>query len=223
MTASADTDVDVRCAQCGAVTSLPARDPRRAFGSPDLDTRPGGAARGAIARNVQRCAACGYCARDLQSLVVGAGEGIAQPEYRELLVDATLPDTSRAYLCCAYLEAAAGRFDDALWSTLSAAWIADDERADEAAERCRTMAVTALRLARAAGRPVGEQPGVEDLLEADLLRRTGRFADAAVCIRRALRRPQDEVVGQVLRFQLDLVTEQDRAAHSVIEALQGDR
>lgn len=210
-----------RCAACASPVDLPVEPAVIAIGSPDLDTRPPGAARAQAVTRVRRCPVCGLCARDLAVLPAGAKAGIAESDYRELLADGTLPETARHWLCAARLEAAAGRLDDAFWSTLSAAWIADDAADPDAAARCRLLAVVALRLARAAGKRLAQRDGVAEIVEVDLLRRAGEFADARRCARRALERPREDVVERLLRFELDLVDAQDRGAHPVSEAVDG--
>jgi hypothetical protein len=217
-----DDALDLACALCGETVRMPPAPATNAIGSPDLDARPPGVARTALPLRVQCCPSCGYCARDLTVETPGSREAVDEEEYVELLDDDELPEKAREFLCLARLDGAAGRFDDAFWSTLSAAWIADDADDLDGAERCRALALAALRMARAAGRRVGSEPGVEDVVEVDLLRRMGEFADAERCIRRALDRRPDEVVDQLLRFQRDLVAARDRFPHRVSEALNPD-
>ena len=213
---------EVTCALCGEASRVTPAPATNAIGSPDLDARPPGTARIALPLRVQCCASCGYCARDLATETPGSRDAVDDDEYVEMLEDESLPTKSREFLCLARLDGAAGRFDDAFWSTLSAAWIADDADHLDGAERCRALALAALRMARAAGRRLGEGPGVEDVIEVDLLRRMGEFADAERCIRRALDRRPGEVVDQLLRFERDLVAARDRAVHRVSEALNPD-
>ncbi|MFN9771734.1 MAG: hypothetical protein ACK54X_03775 [Burkholderiales bacterium] len=217
-----DDALDLACALCGETVRMPPAPATNAIGSPDLDARPPGVARTALPLRVQCCPSCGYCARDLTVETPGSREAVDEEEYVEVLDDDELPEKAREFLCLARLDGAAGRFDDAFWSTLSAAWIADDADDLDGAERCRALALAALRMARAAGRRVGSEPGVEDVVEVDLLRRMGEFADAERCIRRALDRRPDEVVDQLLRFQRDLVAARDRFPHRVSEALNPD-
>lgn len=211
----------VRCAACATSVDVPVVPAVTAIGSPDLDTRPPGAARPLLTLRVQRCPTCGHCARDLSTLLPGAKAGVAEDDYRELLGDPTLPEGAREYLCLARLQSAAGRLADAFWSTLSAAWIADDADDDAAAVRCRLLAVVALRLARAAGKPLAQRDGVAEVVEIDVLRRAGEFGDAHRCTRRALERPREDVVERLLRFELDLIDARDRDAHPVSEAIEG--
>lgn len=212
--------LDLQCALCGHGQRVPVAPRGSSFGSADLDTRPPELLRSAIALEVQRCEACGFCAPDLRHAPAGIDRAALDDDYRALLDDASLPLTSRAFLCSARLQAAGGQLVEPFWSTLHAAWIADDAERPEAADHCRGLALAALRMARAAGRGVAGQPGLDDVIEADLLRRTGAFAEAARRLRSALARPQSDVVEQVLRFQQDLVDEQDRGAHRVSEALR---
>jgi hypothetical protein len=141
-------------------------------------------------------------------------------DHRALLDDTSLPVKSREFLCCARLQSAAGQWVEPFWATIEAAWVADDARQPEAAARCRGLALAALRMARAAGSSVGGQPGLDDAIEVDLLRRTGAFAEASRRIRAALARTPPEVIAQVLRLQQDLVDERDLDAHTVSEALR---
>ncbi len=217
-----DASLEVTCALCGEpvrVTPAPATNP---IGSPDLDARPPGTARSALPLRVQCCPSCGYCARDLATATPGAREAVDEDEYVAVIEDGSLPPKAREFLCLARLDGAAGRFDDAFRSTLSAAWIADDADHLDAADRCRALALAALRLARAAGRRPGGGSGVDEVIEVDLLRRTGDFAGAERCIRRALERGPDEVVDLLLRFERDLVAARDRGVHRVSEALNPD-
>lgn len=217
-----DASHEVTCALCGETSRVTPAPATNAIGSPDLDARPPGAARAALPLRVQCCGSCGYCARDLSQETPGSRAAVDEEEYVEALEDESLPAKAREFLCLARLDGAAGRFDDAFWSTLSAAWIADDAGNTEAADHCRALALAALRMARAAGRRLRGGPGVEDVVEVDLLRRTGEFADAERCIRRALERRPDEVVDQLLRFERDLVAARDRDVHRVSEALNPD-
>lgn len=214
--------LDVCCALCGETARVTPAPATNAIGSPDLDARPPGAARAALPLRVQCCPSCGYCARDLETETPGSRDAVDEDEYVEVLEDESLPPKVREFLCLARLDGAAGRFDDAFWSTLSAAWAADDTAHAAGADRCRALALAALRMARAAGRRVGAGPGVEDVVEVDLLRRMGEWTDAERCIRRAIDRRPDEVVDQLLRFERDLVVARDRAAHRVSEALNPD-
>ncbi|MFO0460084.1 MAG: hypothetical protein ACK50I_12895 [Burkholderiales bacterium] len=217
-----DDALELACTLCGETVRVTPAPATNAIGSPDLDARPPGAARAALPLRVQCCPSCGYCARDHTVETPGSREAVDEEEYVEVLDDDELPEKAREFLCLARLDGAAGRFDDAFWSTLSAAWIADDADDRDGAERCRALALAALRMARAAGRRVGPGPGVEAVVEVDLLRRMGEFADAERCIRRALDRRPDEVVDQLLRFQRDLVAARDRLPHQVSEALNPD-
>jgi hypothetical protein len=211
---------EVRCALCGHAQPLPVPPSGAGFGSADLDTRPPPPLRSGIDANVQRCARCGSCARDLAAPPPGVDRSALDDDHRALLDDTSLPVKSREFLCCARLQSAAGQWVEPFWATIEAAWVADDARQPEAAARCRGLALAALRMARAAGSSVGGQPGLDDAIEVDLLRRTGAFAEASRRIRAALARTPPEVIAQVLRLQQDLVDERDLDAHTVSEALR---
>ena len=211
---------EVRCALCGHAQPVPVPAGGGDFGSADLDTRPPGRQRARIDTNVQRCGRCGFCARDLATAPPGVDRAALDDDYRALLDDASLPGKSREFLCCARLQSAGGQLVEPFWSTLEAAWVADDAQRPEAAAHCRGLALAALRMARAAGRSVGGRAGLDDVIEVDLLRRTGAFAEASRRIRGALARPRPDVVDQVLRYQQDLVDERDVDAHTVSEALR---
>jgi len=212
-------DRDVACALCGCINPVCQPTGRNAFGSADLDTRPPETLRSTLPMAVQCCISCGYCAADLGLRLPDADTMVADDDYREGLQDPSLPPKCAEFLCRARIEAGAGLLVESFWATLSAAWIADDARDASSAQTCRRLAVAALRLARAAGRRLGEQPGVDAAIEVDLLRRAGEFAEADRCIRAALAGPLPDVIAQVLRFQRDLVAERDHAAHLLSEAV----
>jgi hypothetical protein len=213
-------DREVACALCGCINHVRQPTGLNAFGSADLDTRPPPALRSTLPLGVQCCVSCGYCAADLGVRLPGADTMVADDDYRDLLDDPALPDKAAEFLCRARIEAAAGLLVEPFWATLSAAWVADDAQDEAAAETCRRLALAALRMARAVGRRLAEQPGVDTAIEVDLLRRAGEFAQADRCIRTALAGPLPDVIAQVLRFQRDLVAERDRGAHLLSEAVQ---
>ena len=57
------------------------------------------------------------------------------------------------------------------------------------------------------------------LLLADVSRRVGRFDDARACCHRGLSGRPEEPFRSLLEFELELITSEDTAAHSVSEAV----
>ncbi|MGP0066791.1 MAG: hypothetical protein ACLQGP_24770, partial [Isosphaeraceae bacterium] len=68
-------------------------------GVSDLDTRPGGMARGATLRAIQCCSHCGYCAPDIRRSPEPASEIVKSASYKQIGDDRSLPELARHWLC----------------------------------------------------------------------------------------------------------------------------
>lgn len=175
------TEVDVRCAVCGALARKAELSGTSSFGVPDLDLRPYGPARWALPFRVQRCDECGYCARSLGIAPPGIQEVVESPVYRGVLTRSRLPKLARSYFCAALVNDAAGRHESAGWRFLDAAWVCDDRHARAQARACRERAAEMFERALADG-DTGTDPAVLHAVTADVWRRAGRFDRAlAAC------------------------------------------
>lgn len=171
------SEIDVRCAVCGALSRRAALTDVDSFGPPDLDLRPQGPARFLLDMSVQRCDACGYCARSLGQAPPGVKATIESVAYRDVLERSDLPGVARMLFCAALVAESGGHLENAAWRLLEAAWICDDRSARAHARTCRERAVEMFDRALRAGEARAHE-AVVLTLTADLLRRAGRFDEA---------------------------------------------
>ena len=171
------TEVDVRCALCGALARKAVLSSTSSFGPPDLDLRPQGPARWALEFEVQRCDACGYCAESIGQAPVGARETVDSTVYREVLERSRLPRLARDLFCSALVTEGAGEPEQAGWRFLQAAWACDDRNAVAQAATCRARSAEMFARALETGE-VGAPEPVVLTLSADVWRRAGRFDEA---------------------------------------------
>jgi tetratricopeptide (TPR) repeat protein len=98
---------------------------------------------------------------------------------------------------------------------LNAAWICDDEEETFQAEHCRQRAIRNFLKAREAKRSFSLDIGTEEVLLADLYRRTGQFAKARRIGQQGLELDPDDLITSLLRFEQMLADQEDRGRHSV--------
>lgn len=221
-------EIDVRCAVCGELQPSLILTSTSSFGPPDLDLRPGGPRRWALPYTVKRCRRCGYCARALGEMDVGADEVVGSPVYRGVLEDSRLPALARSLFCAALLREAADDFDGAGWRFLEAAWACDDVPDPAQARVCRQRAVEMFRRALSTGKAEAT-PGVVLTLIADLLRRSRQFDEARAVAASAERELAELVEDEQFATTVDiaryigvLAEVQDDAAHCCGEAFAVD-
>ena len=65
-----------------------------------------------------------------------------------------------------------------------------------------------------------EEPGVEELVLADLCRRTGQYDGAARWVDQGMARQPQEIVRRGLEMEFSLAQQKDRGTHSLEELLQ---
>ena len=221
------SEIDVRCAVCGALSRKATLTSTNSFGPPDLDLRPQGDARWALEFAVQRCNACGYCAESIGQAPVGARETVESAVYRDVLQRSKLPRLARSLFCAALVHDAAGRPEASAWRFLEAAWACDDRRARGRARTCRERAAEMFHRALETGE-VEAHEAVVLTLTADLLRRAGRFDEAlARCdlADAALAEADDEELqgtAAVATFIRQCAEQEDDASHHVGEVFAGE-
>jgi hypothetical protein len=211
----------VRCYVCEAESEQQVALRATEDGAADLDTRPAESMRSTMPLWVQRCPACGYCAPDLASGSPRAARVVRTAGYRALLDAPTRPALASAFLAASAVMAAAGAFADAGWQCVYAAWACDDAGDDFAAGECRGHALELFAQAASVRQPIAEEPGADDAVCADLLRRTGRFDAAAERAAQGLARAPAPAVQRVMRYIMALAAQGDRGAHSIAEAPEG--
>jgi hypothetical protein len=117
-----------------------------------------------------------------------------------------------------WLLAQLGHFADAGWTSLHAAWAADDRADTAAALLCRLRAIELWKEGKRRGQCFMENLESEFALVVDVLRRCGGFMQARETCLEALNETRlTPVIEDALRFQLTLIGRGDTAAHRLDE------
>ncbi len=157
------------------------------------------------------CDRCGYCAPDISQGPPVAAEVIKSASYRAQKDDRNFPGHANLFLCYALIQEAAHDYVLAAGAAKRAAWVCDDIADEIAADVCRLRALEYIKLAQANGDSFVKGPaGYEEIVLADLLRRSGQFEMVApICEKGLLRNLDDDKIKQALIFQRQLALEQD--------------
>ena len=218
-----------KCLLCGQSHEYVRVGSTNEFGSPDLDTRPPEMRRSTMPYWIRRCPSCGYCAPEVSE---GPGEVervVESREYRKQLGDRMYPELANSFLCWAMIQEEVGDYARAGWAALHAAWACDDEGTPEASRLCRLRAIELFRQARSKGDTFIEGQGAEQVIMADLLRRSGQFEQVGAMYQEGLP-PNDpigglqakpgKIVRDVLDFQKALALLKDDRRHRIEEAVK---
>jgi hypothetical protein len=163
------------------------------------------------------CPSCGYCASRLDEAPAIAKAVVASPEYRNQLASQNYPELANAFLCLRMVSESAGSIADAAWASIRAAWTCDDSQAGEAAARCRSEAVRLIHALREQGQTLARQPGADEAMLADLLRRAGRFEEALGVVDRSLGAVDTALIRAILVYEKRLISRRDVSAHRTEE------
>lgn len=212
-----------RCAVCGTESKYTVIVSTNSFGSPDLDTRPPEMGRSTIFAWVQRCPECGYCASDIRHAPPLTDTIIHDQGYIRQLIDEKFPELANSFLCQAFIEEISGDYAEAAWYIIYASWACDDAENKESAHKCRTKAVDMIIKAVANGQDFVEPHGAETAIQADLLRRAGRIAEARTLIAEKLDTISDEIISKILVYQDGLLSKGDEECHTIAEAIAKDK
>lgn len=206
------------CVLCGKTSEHAKWSTTSAVGSPDLDTRPPEMERSTIDMWIQTCPSCGYCAPSISERIKKASEVVDSDSYRQQLNNLEFPKLANAFFCYSLIQENAGKFAQAGWSSVHAAWACDDDGSTASAETCQKRAVNLLQKARANNQRFAEQHGVEEALMVDLLRRSGQFEEALRICDDGLKKEPGELLADILRFEKMLIGKADNTCHLVSEA-----
>ncbi|MDQ7029375.1 MAG: hypothetical protein Q9O62_06135 [Ardenticatenia bacterium] len=209
---------ELTCAVCGHTSTHTVLISSSAFGASDLDTRPPPLLRLTLPLQVQCCPSCGYCARDVTRASATARAVVARPDYRAQLQDERFTYLANMFLCQSMILEAEGDYANAGWAALRAAWHCDDEAYNAAAILCRRRAAALFAEAQRRGHPFAETPEAEAAILADVLRRSGRFAEAQAVAAQRLAQHPSPTIEQILRFQHHLCRQRDTALYTVDDA-----
>ena len=204
-----------KCAICGHVYTHHVLSSTNSFGSPDLDLRPPEMRRSTMHLWVQECPKCGYVSVNISI------PGNITKEFLE----------SKEYCGCDGIRFASGlaeRFykyhkinlvnndtEGAFFALLHAAWACDDEKDVKNAVLCRELALPLIT------QLIEENSkGSENLrlMKVDILRRAGHFQELLTEYKDV--RFNEEVMDQVLAFQLERAKKEDTACYRVADAVR---
>jgi hypothetical protein len=117
-----------------------------------------------------------------------------------------------------------GRLAPAGWASLAAARVREQDGSLEDARLCRTRAIEFWTAAERQGEAITDQGlAAAQLAFADTLRRLGRFDEARGCCHRGLSGHPPDPVRSLLEYEIELISQEDTAAHSVDEVGRGGR
>lgn len=209
------------CANCGSTHSFTAVGSTNAFGSPDLDLRPPPMERDILPLTVRECPDCGLCASrlsDVEGLDIAV---VGSPEYTSMLRDPSFPTLARQYRAMALLAEVAGNSKRAGSALLRAAWACDDlgDEYSDAASRCRKDVLATLKALHEAGESLANDALSDQVLQLDLLRRSGDFDSAEMHAAALSIEDLPDLLAQIVSFQGLKAHARDRACYTVEEAI----
>jgi hypothetical protein len=215
---------DVTCAVCGNEQKVTELGSTSSFGSMDLDTRPPELQRSTIGMWLHECKGCGFVSSELGESKPTDLEMVATSGYRATLMSRDRHHGANRFVCRSMLDEAAGELASAGWRRLHAAWVCDDEQDVEAAQILRREAVMLFERARAAGTlAMAKVVGGDELLLADLSRRSGEFAQGITYCEAGLRHGEiTPFVSDLLKFERGLCEARDTKCHTVGEIEEGE-
>jgi hypothetical protein len=202
----------LRCAVCGTESRHPPHRLSPPEQPPDLDLRPGEPVRSTMARWLQQCPVCGYCAPDLGRAHPAAVQAVRAAPFRALLADNAIPPLGRRFLAWALVLEETGALHASAEATLQAAWVADDLGRPDLARAWRLDAVALWR----SGPALDFEQSVRVV---DALRRAEAWDDAAASAEELASLSPPEAVAQVVMLERRLIEAGDPGRHTVASAL----
>lgn len=208
-----------KCAMCDTESEHMMISSTSSFGSMDLDTRPPPLERHNLAQEIQHCAACGFCAVDIEELPKVGPTFIESPSYRAILEAFARPELARQFEAAGSIASEEGRHADAGWFLLKAAWVCDDEEAVQEARGLRRDALRSWELASSVNQAFAQDEMSEHLMQIDVMRRACLFDDA-VRLMNETAEPSDEFLHSILSYERQLIGMKDDTTHTIDEALE---
>ena len=210
--------VESTCAICGHVFKHVELTSTNSFGSPDLDLRPPGMKRDTMHMWIQECPKCGYVSADIADPRNITKEFLKSKEYRKCDGIRFASGLAEQFYKYHRINLADNDAEGAFFALLHAAWACDDAQDDKNARLCREKALPLV------SRLIGENmEGKEtlQLMKADILRRAGHFQELLTEYKGV--RFDQEVMDQVLAFELKLAEKEDMACYRVTDAVDAQQ
>jgi hypothetical protein len=209
------------CQSCGKTSEHHRLGSTNQFGSPDLDTRPAGMARSTLRARILVCPHCNYCADDISKPAIDVSRCVSSGAYQEQFKSPEYPALANVFLCNAIIQESIRKFDAAGWANMKAAWVCDDAKNSAGAKKCRIRAVELFRKALSIGQNFASQPGADDPILVDLLRRSEQFQEATKQLELGLSKCPEETIRKILEAERVLIAKRDVECHTVGKALDG--
>ncbi|MBX2999421.1 MAG: hypothetical protein KF893_12975, partial [Caldilineaceae bacterium] len=108
-----------------------------------------------------------------------------------------------------------GDYPQAGWHAVYAAWACDDWGAKESAISCRQRALSIFQMVRAKRNTFAQETGLEEVVMADLLRRTEQFDQVDIVCQEGLKKGPSATVREMLDAQLFFAHKQDTGSYSL--------
>lgn len=192
-------------------------------GSPDLDTRPPERLRSTIIYEIQRCPNCGYCASHLSDQLNEAKEVIASDEYKIQLNNNQFTKIANSFLCSSQIHRKANNLKIAIWNSISAAWICDDQKNSVESVLCRIRALNIIKDIEATGDSFAEKDGSSIAIKVDLMRRSSNFTNALQLIKVELPNIEHETIVKLLNYQKDLIERHDIKRYTIEDVFENGK
>lgn len=213
-------EVAQTCAICGTKSKLWIHMSSNSCDT-ELDGSPVGMARESSFGQPQRCPECGHCSPNIEVFSEGVSDLMASQSYQDALNAEGVPELVGRCLCSAMVTDLAGYSGDSFALRRMAAWACDDAGLGADARACREAALATVDDVLQQGRVIARDHVEQLIVIADLLRRVGRFGEAAdisESLLSELREDPDDKRLAVAEFQAALIVAEDGAAHTYGEA-----
>ncbi len=204
----------VKCSVCGHDNQSTVLGSTSSFGSPDLDLRQPGRIRMTMGCWIQECENCHYVSRSVSDECPVPVTYIRSAEYLNCDGYAFKSELARNFYRQHKIQMLAGDMKKAFTALLHAAWVCDDNQDKTNAKTMRELCLPLVTSLISKNEKNGDSLF---LMKADLLRRAGRFDDLLAEYENVTF--HDDIMNQVLRFQLLKAKERDDACYTVKQAV----
>ena len=207
-------DTTVKCSVCGHENQFTEMGSSNSFGSPDLDLRAPGMIRMTMGCWIQECKNCHYVSHSVSSECPVPVAFIRSAEYLDCDGYAFKSELARRFYRQHKLQLLAGNTQIAFDALLHAAWVCDDTQDKANAKIMRELCLPLVTSLISKNEKNGDSLL---LMKADLLRRAGMFDELLAEYENVTF--HDDIMNQVLRFQLLKAKERDDACYTVKQAV----
>lgn len=204
-----------KCSVCGTVSEFTALASSNQMGSPDLDLRPAPMERYTMEYWLEECPNCGYISDQVSDPCDIDIEFLKSDKYRTCDGIGFKSELAKKFYKSYKIDLLNGMERKAFYAILHAAWACDDEKDHENASVCRKKAIPLITKMIAYSRNRNKN---FLLIKADLLRRSGCFEQ--LLTEYADVKFNDQLLDQILAFQLEKAKQQDTDCYSVNQAMK---